>query len=441
MQCSSSVIDNVIITNPKLSTDSQLIQDSRIFPYYAGYSSQFSNNIIESLNLPAAAVVFDPWNGSGTTTQSALRYGKSAIGFDLNPVMVIVAKARLLSYLELPSLFALAKSLFAQIDERPYRSLSTDHDPLLTWFTPSSTRYLRALERQINGAFVNNEQHLKLDSNASLDRLSPLGSFFYVALFRTVRRLAADFIPSNPTWVKAPKSKQHRKRPSKDLILYLYLDEIQKFILQEATAKPLVQLPEADVQLKIGNAEKIALGDDSVDAVISSPPYCTRIDYAVATSIELATLGYGLEEFDELRRSLTGTSTVSKHVGPTDERWGSTCTTFLNKVYEHPSRASKVYYFKNHVQYFSALSSSLGEIARVLKRDGVCIIVAQDSHYKEIHNDVPAITVEMAAHWGMHLVRKVDFDISRSMVRVNLKSKKYLSHRRTTESVLCFVNS
>ena len=35
------------------------------------------------------------------------------------------------------------------------------------------------------------------------------------------------------------------------------------------------------------------------DAVIGSPPYCTRIDYVIATSIELAILGFGKDR-DEI---------------------------------------------------------------------------------------------------------------------------------------------
>ena len=41
--------------------------------------------------------MLDPWNGSGTTTYAAAQLGHSSIWLDLNPVMVIVARARLLS--------------------------------------------------------------------------------------------------------------------------------------------------------------------------------------------------------------------------------------------------------------------------------------------------------------------------------------------------------
>ena len=114
MQLQSTSIDSIAISNPKLYKDLKSSKESRIFPYYAGYSSEFSNNLLSTLGLSQNSIIFDPWNGSGTTTRSAFTNGFDSIGFDLNPSMVLVAKARLLSPLEHPSLVAIAKSLVEQ---------------------------------------------------------------------------------------------------------------------------------------------------------------------------------------------------------------------------------------------------------------------------------------------------------------------------------------
>src|SRR5204862_8362818 len=113
-------------------------------------------------------------------------------------------------------------------------------------------------------------------------------------------------------------------------------------------------------------------------------------------------------EFDYLRRSLIGTSTVSKTPLDVRAEWGPTCLQFLQKMYEHPSKASKTYYHKNHLQYFHSVHRSLGELSRVLKTNGKCILVVQDSYYKELHNDLPSIFVEMAQYHGLSLFQRVD---------------------------------
>lgn len=432
--------NEIVILNPKLYKESYSSQESRIFPYYAGYSSEFSKALISSLSLTSESIVLDPWNGSGTTTKSAHDIGVDSIGFDLNPAMVVVAKARLLSPLEHPSLISIAKNL---IEQSRYnlksQSISSD-DPLLTWFSPCSAHLLRVLERSINHVFISNSAYLPLKNNMAMDKLSPLAAFLYVSLFRTVRRLLIDFTTSNPTWIKSPKSKYHRKRPSHDKIFDYFLMEIKSLILRESSRNEPNRETSAGTTLGVGNAEKILLPDNSIDAIVSSPPYCTRIDYAVSTTLELATLQFNEKEFDSLRRSLTGTSTVEKVANTLDESWGKTCVSFLDKLYSHPSRASQGYYYKNHLQYFRSLFNSLREISRTLKADGLCFLVVQNSHYKEIHNDVPTIVSEMADGLGLKLFRRDDFLTAHSMVKVNLKSKKYLSNRNTTESVLCFKN-
>jgi hypothetical protein len=355
--------------------------------------------------------------------------------------MVVVAKAAMLSQLESPSLLPIAKSLMEQIKGE---GLSFDRfpgDPLLQWLAPESALSVRTIERAINHTFISNEAYVKLNINDALDKVSPLAAFFYVALFRAVRRLLVDFIPSNPTWIKKPKSLHQRKRPGYQKVWEAFISEVEHLANTGSTICAPPANKESDVVLRVGNAEQIPLSDHSVEAIVSSPPYCTRIDYAVATSVELAILGLNHGEFDSLRRSLTGTSTVGPMGAEVAPRWGPTCINFLNRLQCHPSRASKGYYYKNHLQYFSSLSRSLREISRVLKSDGYCILVVQDSHYKEIHNDVPTITAEMASENGLELIRRHDFSSSRSMVEINRQSKKYLQRRNTTESVLCFRRS
>ncbi|NAO33396.1 DNA methylase [Pseudomonas syringae] len=438
MQLHSTSIDSIVILNPKLYKDPKRSKESRIFPYYAGYSSEFSNNLLSTLGLSRNAIIFDPWNGSGTTTRSAFTNGFDSIGFDLNPSMILVAKARLLSPLEHPSLVAIATSLVEQARITISSYSGSKNDPLLKWFSTCGATPIRVLESKINHLLISSGAYLKLDNNEAMDLVSPLAAFFYVSLFRTVRKLLIDFIPSNPTWVKHPKTKLNRKRPTLEHIFETFIEEVKILISRESSFEATSRDTESSVKLQIGNAEDIFLKDNSVDAIISSPPYCTRIDYAVSTTIELAVIRCEQREFDVLRRCLTGTSTVERTAAPVDKKWGDTCVNFLDSLYSHPSRASKGYYFKNHLQYFGSLSRSLGEIARVLKPGKLCFLVVQDSYYKEIHNDVPLIASEMANAFGLKIARREDFRTSRSMVGVNLNSKKYLKSRNTTESVLCF---
>jgi hypothetical protein len=118
--------------------------------------------------------------------------------------------------------------------------------------------------------------------------------------------------------------------------------------------------------------------------------------------------------------------------------WGKTCNTFLTELRNHRSKASSGYYLKTHLDYYYKLYRSLGAIASALKNEGLAILVVQDSHYKEIHNDLPAIVTEMAATYSLNLIRRDDFKLARTRAASHPHSRAYKSTSRAVEAVLCF---
>src|SRR6185295_9933920 len=79
--------------------------------YHAGFSPSFVTDVLAMTGVSPAGLIVDPWNGSGTTTQVAHDHGFAARGYDLNPVMVTVAKARLLGTQVVPSHAVLARHI------------------------------------------------------------------------------------------------------------------------------------------------------------------------------------------------------------------------------------------------------------------------------------------------------------------------------------------
>ncbi len=428
-----STFQDLVIANPKRHFDARL-RDERLFPYYAGYSPTFTLQLLSSAKLTLGSFGLDPWSGAGTTVQALQNLGCSGLGIDLNPVMVIVAKASLLSPREAPSLVPLGRSIVDRA--RRIEEDSIESDPLTEWLYEENASWIRKIEAVVNQTLVSHSQYAALASTQTLTRVSPLAAFFYVSLFRAVRRLLVAFVPTNPTWVKVPALSQSRKRPSREAVNEAFMHEVRK--LSASLGKSQSSKDECDVDVSLGSSEQIAVESSSVDFILGSPPYCTRIDYAVATAIELAILRFDKRSFDLLRRSLMGTSTVPPNDLKYCPEWGRTCIRFLSRLYGHSSKASRTYYFKNHIQYFNSLHISIRELSRVLKRHGACVLVVQDSHYKDLRNDVPQVTEEMALHYGLVLRRRENFISNKSMVYMNQRASKYLTTRTTVESVLCF---
>ncbi len=429
---SKLALDKAIVLNPKRESKMALGR-TNWYPYYAGFSHRFAQTLIESLQIRRGSRVMDPWNGSGTTTLSAIRRGHNAFGFDLNPVMVIAAKAQMLSSLSKASLPPLTAEIIKIARTCPTVDLSRV-DPLCSWLTPSSAADLRRVEAAVQYLLVESDAHA-FHADAPQRAISDLAAFFYVALFRSTRSLLKKFFASNPTWVKRPSTERERSRPSLEAILNSFTTEAKGMLSTlDGDALPIRK---GNVHLAIASSDDIPLEDGSIDFVLTSPPYCTRIDYAVATSLELAVLGYdGPHGFGALRTRMLGTSMVQATLPTAQTSWGTGCNAFLKQVASHRSKASQGYYLKNHLQYFNGLFNSVREISRVLNRGAMCAVVVQDSYYKEIHNDLPSTLHQMAASCDLELFKRVDFQHQNTMAGIHPGTRLYRKRPSATESVL-----
>lgn len=198
--------------------------------------------------------------------------------------------------------------------------------------------------------------------------------------------------------------------------------------------------PEAadgSASVHLGDSTALSLDDDSVDVCITSPPYCTRIDYAVLTRPELAVLGISADKpMRALREGSIGSPTMAKVAVVADEEWGAYTNDLLMKITGHKSKASKSYYSRYFHQYFDGMYRSLSELRRVLKPDAVCALVVQDSYYKEIHVDLARALSEMGSHLGWSSSDRVDYPVPHRRANMNPATAKYRTGALATESLL-----
>ena len=156
----------------------------------------------------------------------------------------------------------------------------------MAWFAPNSVATIRAIADATSSILTKEPSSLQLYTNNRLWTISDLAAFYLVALFRTVRRLLQPFQATNPTWMKMPSSPRNRIRPQSEEIRLSFKNDVELMgaaVTHQDTA-PLTEI-------RLANSSALPGDIKNVGAVISSPPYCTRIDYAIATKPELAVLG------------------------------------------------------------------------------------------------------------------------------------------------------
>jgi SAM-dependent methyltransferase len=440
MAISQTISSSICFRNPKRDEESRRGRFGW-YQYYAGYSPSFVQDALAfSAAEAGVAQILDPWNGSGTTTQVSARNGFDSVGFDLNPVMVIVAKARTLH----PNI---QRSLTSLLEEILLRAGAIDQgfddEPLVKWLSVETAKWIRRIEFALQLILVDPKKQARLAALPSLDNISALAAFFYVVLFRLLRQILKPFRSSNPTWIKGAAAIEERIHVSrKDLtsILRAQVAQMAGDLAAESLWVPTERVPH--IRLDVASSLSLPLADNSVQVVVTSPPYCTRIDYVVKTGPELALLGLADRgTIHDLRDRMIGTPTIVKGSLEPSKEWGKACLGLLTRVSRHKSRASKSYYLKTQIQYFDGLYKSLGEINRTLAKWGECFFVVQDSYYKEIHMDLAQILKEMGRSLGWEHDMRRDFASSRTMVRVNSGARVYGKPRLAVESVLHFTKA
>ena len=387
------------------------------YRYYAGYSRSFVFDILSRWNRNA--LVLDPWNGSGTTTTVAAELGLNCIGIDLNPAMVVIARAALLSEEDISVIRRNASGL--QRLRLATVPLNSD-DPLLEWLDKSSVARVRALQTYLIGR-----------TRLSRSEISDLGSveaFWLTSLFNTVRRSTKAWHSSNPTWVKTRRHAQPAKLYWRTAVSETYHAAI--------SVAPLAGTDSARSRIVLGSSTDLFRHRFNPDLVLGSPPYCTRIDYAIATRVELSVLGLSIAEQQDLRRTLIGTTTVPPVIKTPVGDIGVTAQRTLEAIAKHPSKASLSYYWKWLAQYFSGYASSLAQLALITCRTGTIGLVVQDSYYKELRLDLAQITTEILETYGWQLCRSYAFAPRRSFAQINPRAVAYAKNTAPQERALFF---
>ncbi|MCY4640306.1 MAG: hypothetical protein OXC94_08200 [Chloroflexi bacterium] len=258
---------------------------------------------LDNLHLPQEATILDPFCGSGTVLLEANLRGLDAVGLDINPLALLISRVKVTPvdphFLtdQLAALLAKAKR---------YRSAPAPNSVLEYWLLPAARAGLHRLARAI--AEVTDP-----DCRA----------FFLVTMTSTVRRLStAD--PAIPPLVRLSgvraKSAGARYRRALGHAQSVTTASVYSAFLKAATANIRRMSELHAVQTTLGStrfadasahAARTGLDVDSIDAIITSPPYCGAQKYVRSMKLELLLSGFPQSQLRMLDRATLGTEAVT----------------------------------------------------------------------------------------------------------------------------------
>jgi hypothetical protein len=291
--------------NPVLTRSLVSYQSNRSTPFYRwlkykeGFSAELVDYVITKV-APNAGCLLDPFAGSGAALFGARERGLDATGIELLPVGLRAIEARLAAQEVQPSEFQEYFDLFEAGDWK------VDEDPALR------IRHLTITE----GAFATTtERDIARFRTFVRDRIRTpnirlLFDFACLAVLESVSFTRKD--GQYLRWDERAPRKLRGKEFNKGRILSLKaaLEQQLRRMADDLTAAqqfPLCSaVPRGKTTVTQGSCLTMLPMQpvNSVDVLLTSPPYCNRYDYTRTYALELAYLNVDEAKLKELRQAL-----------------------------------------------------------------------------------------------------------------------------------------
>lgn len=250
----------------------------RWVPWVAGFSAEFVTDVLKRYATPQATVL-DPFVGVGTTLVEAHRNGMNSIGFEINPYAALAARIKAHAGSLNPDYIDAECSRFVRFFDEVHTSAQSPKRCAPQGFKTKAAFYSPNVLRKVLFA---------LDFIDTIDEVSTRDVFRLAFAATMVRYSNYSYEPSLGRRVSAGKS------TIEDFAVATTLAE--KVQQMSADSRCLQAQPATRVESNVIEASFLTdnhhLHDESVDVIITSPPYLNNYHYNRNTRPQLYWLGY-----------------------------------------------------------------------------------------------------------------------------------------------------
>jgi len=289
-----------------------------IYPYKGKFHPQMIRALLNIINLQQGDTVIDPFIGSGTTAVEAQLLGINCVGIDISPLCVLQTKVKTESIDVLPQIIECKEEIARSI--RP------------SLFNPEGKTIDDAID------LISNEKVKNFYKMAKL-----------VAISDNARR-GKDFL------------KAFLKN------LELMIASVRDYV--EIVKKLNIQF--GKVYIQTGDARALPLENESVDGIVTFPPYAIALDYVANDAHALKELGCDLSKIREEFIGVRGRGKARIDL------------------------------------YNEDMKKSLEEMFRILKPKRYAVIIIGNATYLGQEVKTVEFTIDYAEKIGLKLVKNID---------------------------------
>jgi DNA modification methylase len=369
---------------------------------YHRYPAKFIPQIVQQLINDHAPngneVICDPFGGCGTTLVEAKVSGRKSIGFDINPIAKLITEVKITPIK--PSILEKYRDDFIQNYEglkQLKKKIANRHPRLDYWFDELTIEKLDKIYTSIK--FIKNPKVKKFFLCAFSHNLKNCSRWLMKSIKPTIDKKKtitdpkASFLRHLNSMIKKNKSFH------------------EKLIFSNRLGVPAIMQ-------RRNSTRKLPLNDNSIDLIITSPPYVTSYEYADLHQLSLLWFGNDskdfknwnkfVENFNDFRSQFVGTSFKKQNQGYLDSSIAEKIVSDLRLV--DKSLATDV------ENYFVDMKKVFFEMGRILKIGGKACIIVGNTSLRGVEILNAEVAVEQMSRLGFKKVNFIKREVSNKMI-------------------------
>lgn len=321
--------------------------------------------------------ILDCCSGSGTTLMQARLYGMNAIGRDINPLAVLISRVKSTNF-NITKLKAKVKILYDKIDKVKVNKKEIPKFPNKDFWFEKNVQYDLA-------------KILKSIKEIKNKKYREFLLVCFSSIIRKVSNADAKIVPP----VKSKKMRKLIQKGRKIDTLCIFKEAVS-LNLERVSNFSRGCVKSTTLSVKKGNAKKLLLKDNSIDLVITSPPYISAQKYARSTQLEMYWLGLVRDNIKKIDLNTLGTERVYVEEFKTINDTGySLLDKYIKLIKKNDKERAYIAY-----KYFKDMQKVINEIYRVLKPNKNFILVIGNNKVTKIPLPNHEILSEIAESIG-----------------------------------------
>jgi len=356
-----------------------------VHPFPARMAPGIALDVMSSIDKSR---VLDPMMGSGTVLAMARAKGHHGIGFDIDPLAVLISKVwttaidptdvRDQACCVIGNAFAEFKNI-ALGDAYPDAADEETRQFIRYWFDGYARRQLTAISLAIR----------ILDCETTRNALWCAFSRLIISK-QSGASLAMDLSHSRPhrAFETAPEKPFNKFMLAVERVISSSIDK---------------KCPNRGTQptIKMGDARKLELPDRSVDLVLTSPPYLNAIDYIRASKFSLVWMGYSIGQLRRVRSESVGTE-ASRQPALDDNREIKAIIDSLKLRPKLENRHEQIL-----AKYIHDMRGAISEVGRVLSTTGKAVYVIGENTLRSTYIRTSVIVLKLAELAGLSMKERL----------------------------------